>query len=74
MFAAARTSSNVYEGSPIVGAQSMGSTFAKAVYDRASPNAVRQSRRSWRLYRSSDGTASGVTYDKIALVGDAYDI
>ena len=39
--------------------------------DRASPNAVRQSRWPWRLYRSSDGTASGVTYDKIALVGDA---
>ena len=74
MFAAALTSSNVYDGAPIVGAQSMGSTFASAVYDRASPNAVRQRRWSWRLYLSSVATASGVTYDKIALVGDAYDI
>ena len=45
--------------------------MAKAVYDRASPNAVRQSRWPVLLYRSSVGTASGVTYDKIALVGDA---
>ena len=71
VFAAARTSSNVYEGSPIVGAQSMGSTLAKAVYDRAVPFAVRQRSWPWRLYRSSVATASGVTYDKIALVGDA---